>query len=127
MVKTTFTISKMDCPSEERMIRMKLQGLTNIQSLQFDIPRRTLEVYHTDTYDNLLAALSSLQLDTKLFSSEPTDMVTVKDGHRQERRVLWQVLAINFFFFALEMLAGFIAGSMWLVADSLDMLADSVV
>jgi Co/Zn/Cd efflux system component len=117
----------MDCPSEERMIRMKLEGLTNIQSLQFDIPRHTLEVYHTDSYDNLLAALSSLQLDTKLVSSEPTDMVSIKDSHRQERRVLWQVLAINFFFFALEMCTGFIAGSMGLVADSLDMLADSVV
>ena len=89
----------MDCPSEERMIRMKLQGLTNIQLLQFDIPSRKLEVYHTDSYDNLLAALYSLQLDTKLVSSEPTDMVNINDSQRQERRVLWQVLAINFFFF----------------------------
>jgi hypothetical protein len=64
LVKTTFRISKMDCPSEERMIRMKLEGLTNIHSLQFDIPGRTLEVYHTDSYDNLLAALDSLHLDT---------------------------------------------------------------
>ena len=127
MLKTTFTIPEMDCPSEERMIRMKLEGLTNIQSLQFDIPKRTLEVYHTDSYDNLLAALSSLQLGTKIVSSEPTDMVSMKESHRQERRVLWQVLAINFFFFALEMLTGFIAGSMGLVADSLDMLADSIV
>jgi Co/Zn/Cd efflux system component len=48
-------------------------------------------------------------------------------SHDQERNVLWQVLAINFFFFILEMLTGFIAGSMGLVADSLDMLADSIV
>ena len=126
-VKTTFSISKMDCPSEERMIRMKLGGLTNIRSLQFDTPNRKLEVYHTDSCDNLLAALNSLQLDAKLVFSEPTDMVNIKCTHRQEKRVLWQVLAINFFFFALEMLTGFFAGSMGLVADSLDMLADSIV
>jgi Co/Zn/Cd efflux system component len=117
----------MDCPSEEQMIRMKLEELTNIESLEFDIPGRTLEVYHTDSYDNLLVALDSLQLDTKVVSSELTDTVSIKDSHRQERQVLWQVLAINFFFFALEMLTGFIAGSMGLVADSLDMLADSTV
>ncbi|MDY3530320.1 cation transporter, partial [Riemerella anatipestifer] len=36
MQKTTFKISKMDCPSEEQMIRMKLADLTNINSLDFD-------------------------------------------------------------------------------------------
>ncbi|MFY7860997.1 MAG: cation transporter [Chitinophagales bacterium] len=45
----------------------------------------------------------------------------------QERKLLWQVLAINFFFFVLEMLTGFFANSMGLVADSLDMLADSII
>lgn len=127
MLRTTFNISKMDCPSEERMIRMKLEGFTNIQFLQFDIPNRKLEVYHTDSYDNLLAALNSLQLDTKFISSEPTGMENINGSNRQERRVLWQVLAINFFFFTLEILTGFIANSMGLVADSLDMLADSIV
>ena len=117
----------MDCPSEERMIRMKLEGLSGIQSLQFDIPGRKLEVHHTDNKDHILAALNSLNLDTKLVSSGLTDTVNIKDNNHQERRVLWQVLIINFFFFTLEILTGFIAGSMGLVADSLDMLADSIV
>jgi Co/Zn/Cd efflux system component len=56
-----------------------------------------------------------------------TDLVLIEEAHRKESRVLWEVLAINFFFFALEVLTGFIAGSMGLVADSLDMLADSIV
>jgi Co/Zn/Cd efflux system component len=51
----------------------------------------------------------------------------MKDNHRQESRVLWQVLTSNFFFFALEIFAGFIAGSRGLIADSLDMLTDSIV
>jgi Co/Zn/Cd efflux system component len=117
----------MDCPSEERMVRMKLEGLTNIKSLQFDIPSRKLEVYHTGSHGDILTALNTLQFDTKLISSEPADMRNIDDSQGQERRVLWQVLAINFFFFILEMLTGFIANSMGLVADSLDMLADSIV
>ncbi len=127
MLKTTFSISKMDCPSEERMIRMKLEGLTNIESLEFDLPGRKLEVCHTGSYSNLLAALDSLDLGTKVVSSEPTEAVSIKRNQRQERQVLWEVLAINFFFFALEILTGFIANSMGLVGDSLDMLADSIV
>jgi Co/Zn/Cd efflux system component len=127
MRKTIFNISKMDCPSEERMIRMKLEGLSNIQSLEFDIPARTLGVCHTDSYEGIFAALDSLKLDTRFVSSEETASAGMKESHRQESRVLRQVLAINFFFFALEILTGFIAGSMGLVADSLDMLADSIV
>lgn len=41
--------------------------------------------------------------------------------------MLWQVFAINLFFFLVELIAGFVSGSMGLVADSLDMLADSLV
>ncbi len=126
VLKTTFRVSKMDCPSEEQMIRMKLGGMNNIHSLQFDIPGRRLEVCHTGGHEDLLSALDSLKLDTELVSSQPADFLTC-DGHRGEARVLWQVLGINLFFFALEMLTGVIAGSMGLVADSLDMLADSIV
>ena len=36
-------------------------------------------------------------------------------------------IPINFFFFVLEMTTGFLSNSMGLVADSLDMLADSIV
>ncbi len=127
MRKTVFSIPKMDCPSEERMIRIKLEGLTTIQSLQFDLSGRTLEVCHTGGYDNLLGALESLKFDAKLLSSEPVELVGAEEACRQESRVLWQVLTINFFFFSLEMFTGFLSGSMGLVADSLDMLADSIV
>ena len=79
MLKTTFKISKMDCPSEERMIRMKLEGLANIQSLQFDIPSRKLEVWHTDSYDEILAALDTLQFDTTFVSAEPAELKGTDD------------------------------------------------
>ena len=127
MIKTILKISKMDCPSEEQMIRAKLEGMDNIKSLKFDIPARLLEIYHLNRYEGFLVALESLRLDTKLVSSEAIEVEDVGDDPTQQSRVLWQVLAINFFFFALEIIFGLIAGSMGLVADSIDMLADSIV
>ena len=44
-----------------------------------------------------------------------------------QRRMLWAVLRINATFFVLEITTGLISGSMALVADSLDMLADAFV
>jgi Co/Zn/Cd efflux system component len=127
MIKTTLRISKMDCPSEEQLIRAKLEGVANINSLKFNIPGRQLEIYHSDSYEGFLMVLESLHLDTKFISSEVVELTDVEKDHRLQSRVLWQVLVINFFFFALEMISGFVAGSMGLVADSLDMLADSIV
>jgi cation diffusion facilitator family transporter len=46
---------------------------------------------------------------------------------KEQRRVLWAVLAINAAFFAIEITAGLLSGSMGLMADSLDMLADALV
>jgi Co/Zn/Cd efflux system component len=117
----------MDCSSEEKLIRLKLENFPGIQYLEFDIPSRKMEVYHYGDSDGILAALNSLHLDTKLISSEPADKLQIKESDRRESRTLWQVLFINFFFFGLEILSGYISGSMGLVADSLDMLADSIV
>ncbi len=104
---------------------MKLQGMSNISTLTFDIPNRTLEVVHSDSHDNIFTALESLKLNTKHVRTELTDAVSEKHG--AERQLLYQVLAINFFFFLLEVTTGFISHSMGLVADSLDMLADAIV
>ena len=51
----------MDCPSEEQMIRMKLADLTNINSLDFDIPNRQLTVFHTDNHDQIFQRLDNLK------------------------------------------------------------------
>ncbi len=117
----------MDCPSEEQLIRAKLEGISDIHSLKFDIPGRQLEVFHTYNDRDILVALESLKLDTKLISTEDIEPVVGGENGQLQKRVLWQVLFINFFFFILEMISGLLAGSMGLVADSLDMLADSIV
>ncbi len=45
----------------------------------------------------------------------------------QQSRVLWLVLAINGVMFLVEIVAGLLAGSVALQADSLDMLGDTLV
>lgn len=54
--KTEFRITKMDCPSEEQLIRMKLQNFDNIKLLEFDIPNRKLNVYHYGNAEHILKA-----------------------------------------------------------------------
>lgn len=126
MYKTSFKISKMDCPCEVQMIKMKLAELQNIHSMEFSIDNRLLIVFHSGNYQQIFQHLKSLQLDTSLIDSSAADDYS-KTNDTNERVLLWRVLYINFFFFILEMATGFLSGSMGLIADSLDMLADSLV
>ena len=127
MQRTTFKISGMDCPSEEQLIRMKMENLPEIHGLSFDLPNRLLYVYHTGDPDPVLKELETLNFGTILLETAPTGEIPVTDSRHDERKLLWKVLAINLFFFTLEIVTGFISRSMGLVADGLDMLADSIV
>lgn len=127
MKKSTFKISQMDCSAEEQMIRMKLEDVENIQSLNFDIPNRTLEVYHDDKHKEIEEALDSLNLGSLLDSTKEVKMAPVSSDEQKQKKILWWVLGINFLFFIIEMTAGWIVNSMGLIADSLDMLADASV
>lgn len=117
----------MDCPSEEQMIRMKLEGIEAILQLNFDIPNRKLEVIHSGDVSVFEKDIHALNFDSTLVSSEEYTAQIESNNDEVERKMLWWVLAINFSFFVIEMLYGWISKSMGLVADSLDMLADSVV
>lgn len=127
MHKSTFHIAKMDCPSEENMIRMKLEGIREIEHLDFDIENRKLTVFHSQLNKEIEQRLSSLNLGSELTETTETDWKNTGEESRAQRKMLWAVLLINFGFFVIEMTTGLISRSMGLVADSLDMLADSVV
>ena len=125
--KSTFHISKMDCPSEEQMIRMKLEPYKEVKQLSFDIPNRKLEVYHNEKIDGIHRAITALNLNERLEKTEDNvDLPSTADDSKQRKILRW-VLGINFGFFIVEMTSGWISRSMGLVADSLDMLADSIV
>lgn len=116
----------MDCPSEENLIRMKLDDLPQIKHLQFNINERKLTIYHKGQHRIIMQQLDELKLGAQLFSTEKTQESTFEKNHNQ-RKALWSVLIINFAFFGIEITTGVISKSMGLVADSLDMLADSFV
>ena len=126
MEKTIFEITKMDCPSEENLIRMKLDGISSIANLDFDIPNRKLTIFHNGRIDQIEKSLIELNLGGTKISTEQTDQTNFKENTNQ-KKLLWTVLGINFAFFVIEMTTGLISKSMGLVADSLDMLADSFV
>lgn len=126
MYKTVFEIPKMDCPSEENLIRIKLDGISSVAHLEFDIPSRKLTVFHGGQIDQIERSILDLNLGAQKIKTEPADKTDFADDSNQ-RKLLWIVLAINFTFFLIEMTTGLISKSMGLVADSLDMLADSFV
>ena len=105
---------------------MKLEGLSNIKKLEFDIPGRKLFVFHEGTSDEIESAIETLDLGGKKESSEDAVEITHTEN-KSQRKVLIIILVINFLFFIIEIISGLISNSMGLVADSLDMLADSFV
>lgn len=126
MQKSVFEISKMDCPSEENLIRMKLVGISGIKNLDFDIPNRRLQVFHQGEVQEIEKSILDLNLGGKRLQTQETDQTDFSEN-TQQKKLLWSVLIINFLFFIIEMTTGFFSKSMGLVADSLDMLADSFV
>src|SRR5690554_8030486 len=63
---STYRVPKMDCPSEERMIRMALGGFSAVQSLSFDLPGRRLAVLHTGEASSITYKLFTLGRDAEL-------------------------------------------------------------
>ncbi|WP_066756239.1 cation transporter [Crocinitomix algicola] len=126
MNKTVFEISKMDCLSEENLIRMKLDEISSIANLEFDLSNRKLTVFHSGAYHEIEKSVLELNLGGKRISTEETGRKDFQENENQ-KKLLWTVLGINFAFFLIELTTGFISKSLGLIADSLDMLADSLV
>lgn len=124
-----YRVRRMDCPAEEALIREQLAGMDSIVSLQCDLARRELRIFSRSAQsDEISARLAELQLGSEwLGISEAQDLAQMQATPEAERRVLCIVLAINAAFFVAESLFGWLAGSMGLMADALDMLADSLV
>ena len=126
MYRSRYYVSKMDCPSEESLIRAKLAEQKQIRALEFDLSQRVLDVFHWHENASITEALSELALDSKLVDSQTYQgELPLESGNQSQ--VLRRVLGINLAFFIIELLTGWWAQSMGLIADSLDMLADALV
>jgi FtsH-binding integral membrane protein len=130
-LESTFFLSRMDCASEERLVRMALEDGAAVQSLRFDLPNRTVVAVHASPPEEILRRLEPLGLGASLRGStvheaaaneavEPPDTAG-------EARVLRRVFAVNAAMFVIELAVGLVAQSTGLIADSLDMFADAAV
>lgn len=130
---SAYNVPTIDCPSEERMIRMALTGFDNIQSLLFDLSNRRLEIIHQGETGASTVKLETLGLGASLQNIEDASPESVRAAESssvsetEEFGISWILLAINGLMFLVEMTMGLIAQSTGLIADSLDMLADAAV
>jgi Co/Zn/Cd efflux system component len=128
LYKSTYEIPKMDCPSEENIIRMKLSDIQGIKHLDFDLRTRVLNVTHANSSEAILSALIPLGFGARLSKSEVVNEVNLKEeSHENEAQVLKLLLIINAAMFFIEIIVGMYAQSMGVISDSLDMLADAAV
>ncbi|MEP2608124.1 cation transporter [Marinobacter sp.] len=130
---SVYTVPKMDCPSEERMIRLALNGFEDIRGLSFDLSDRRLKVVHDGDAEPITAKLATLGLGASLQETAAADPESIKAvgdtaiSAEQESGTLRWLLGINAVLFVVEMTAGLIAHSTGLIAESLDNFADAAV
>lgn len=126
--ESSFSVPKMDCPSEERMIRTALDGVDGVRGISCELAQRRVRVQHEGPPDTIAARLVPLGLGATLLETVDAnpDSVEVVDAAR-ERRTLRVLLAVNAAMFVVELGGAWFARSAGLLADSLDMFADAAV
>lgn len=126
--ESTFAVPKMDCPSEERMIHMALDGLAGVTRVSCDLGDRRVRVLHEHGVDAIADKLGTLGLGATLIeTSDALPHAAALPDPAREARTLKQLLAINGAMFVIELAVALVARSAGLLADSLDMFADAAV
>ena len=128
MKKTSIKIKKMDCPSEIKMIEGLMENIDSKSKMEFNLESRTVNFYHNIEDQFILDSLKGISLPGELISSVVIAHDEIPDtAPSVEAKTLKYLLAINFTMFIVEIIIGFYAESTGLLADGLDMLADSFV
>lgn len=127
----------MDCPSEEKIIRLALSHQIGIRHLKFNLAERILTAFHDTDENEILKKLEPLNfgashIETKTLSEVEENLLQLEkakaEGNEEsEAKVLKIMLAINAAMFVFEIILGFRAQSTGLIADSMDMFADAAV
>ncbi len=129
--RSVFRVPRMDCPAEESLVRTALDGAEGVRSVEFDLPGRSLTVWHAGEAAAVLYLVERLQLGARLERSDEVSEGILPGAagaaDAAEARTLWTVLAVNGAMFLVEGIAGWIGESTGLLADGLDMLADALV
>ncbi len=100
--QTIFLVQKMDCPTEENIIRNKLKGMAGIEELRFNLMQRELTVRHQlDNEQPILDALAAIGMES------------VRKGAERENSGAHPTVGVN----ALEKILVGISGAAALVAE----------
>ncbi len=128
LFKSVVLIKKMDCPSEIKQIEALFGSNDGIRQINFDLGKREVTFYHTTPIQEILGSLERVSLNGEALE---TNTISENDIERSEASVetgtLKILLFINFGMFLFEIVFGFLSESTGLIADSIDMLADSLV
>ncbi len=128
MKKSIIYIKKMDCPSEIKMIEGLFENLDSSIKISFNLSSRECEFYHNNKSETILERLGTIGLPGVLVSDEEIKEDNIPNiSQSVESKTLRYLLIINFSMFIVEILFGLYAQSTGLIADGLDMLADSFV
>ncbi|MGE4108437.1 MAG: cation transporter [Bacteriovoracia bacterium] len=132
LLKSRFSTPEVDCPSEEQAIRIALRERTDIRKISIDFTRKEVSIIHDDRADGQEQIRGAIPFRAVLLESKPVDPqdaleLEKSDDASGERKVLLWLLGLNFGMFLVEVSIGVKAQSSGLVADGLDMLADSLV
>ena len=98
--EAVFLIQKMDCPTEEKLIRDRFKSMAGIAGMQFNLIQRELTVQHNlDSVETMMSSLKDLGLDPALKSDTLTGVVGLTDGHGDGAfsiaRSKWLLIAVS--------------------------------
>ncbi len=91
-------IDKMDCPTEESLIRKKLQGMTGVDSLDFNLMQRRLTVRHRlDDPASIIAAVAALDMEPVIenTAAQPSGQTQPADAPPPNSRKKWWLLGLG--------------------------------
>ena len=88
---TLLRIAKMDCPTEEGLIRAKLQGMPGVSGLDFNLMRRTLTLRHAPkAIGPAVEAIESLGMETEVQKTDEP-----RDPHVPASKTNWWPMAVS--------------------------------
>ncbi|MEM4989263.1 heavy metal translocating P-type ATPase [Collimonas sp. H4R21] len=100
--QAVFLIQKMDCPTEEKLIRDRFKNMAGIEAMQFNLIQRELTVQHRlPSVDAIVATLQALDMAPALKSDTLTGAVDLTvgagagDGAFKISRRKWLLMALS--------------------------------
>ena len=81
-----YHVSRMDCPSEEGVIRMALDSVEPKVTLEFDTPNRIVRIFHGDNADVIEERMHSVGLGATLEITSPVDSDAIAQAHEDAQQ-----------------------------------------